>query len=363
MTLDSKKFHAQCRKIKAKNRTFFIGLTLLLILLTGIGVTLGSAEISILQSYQALFSGLSERVCVFFFGAEQGSQSMTEIVIWDIRLHRVLFAIAAGFGLAIAGTVMQGILRNPLASPFTLGISSAASCGASVAIILFGGFALLSGSITTMILAFLFAMLAAFGIYLMARHKGLSSSAMILAGIALMYLFSAVTSLLQYFGSADQAAAVVYWMFGSLDNTTWLNLGIVFLVLLIIVPYLLLKAWDLNALSEGSEVAKSIGVPVEREMTIFMFIASLITAVIISFTGTIGFIGLVAPHIARMVTGSDNRILIPASGFMGAAILLGADCLSRTIIYPSVIPVGIMTAFLGVPFFLYLFLRRGDTGW
>jgi iron complex transport system permease protein len=363
MAIDSNEFRAQCQKIRAKKQAFFIGIIILLILLTGVGVTLGTAEISIIQSYQALFSGLSERLSQFFLGAEHGSQSMTEIVVWDIRLHRVLFAIAAGFGLAIAGTIMQGILRNPLASPFTLGISSAASCGASVAIILFGGFALLSGSITIMLLAFIFSMLAAFGIYLMARHKGLSSSSMILAGIALMYLFSAITSLLQYFGSSDQAAAVVYWMFGSLDDTTWLKLGIVCLVLLIIVPYLLLKAWDLNALSEGSEIAKSVGVPVEHEMTIFMFIASLITAVIISFTGTIGFIGLVAPHIARMVTGSDNRILIPASGLMGAAILLGADCLSRAIIYPAVIPVGIMTAFLGVPFFLYLFLRRDDTGW
>lgn len=363
MAIGSDEFHAQCQKIKAKKQAFFIGIILLLIFLAGIGVTLGTAEISIAQSYQALFSGLSERFWHFFFGVEQGTQSMTEIVVWDIRLHRVLFAIAAGFGLAIAGTIMQGILRNPLASPFTLGISSAASCGASVAIILFGGFALLSGSLTTMTLAFIFSMLAAFGIYLMARHKGLSSSSMILAGIALMYLFSAITSLMQYFGSSDQAAAVVYWMFGSLDDTTWLKLGIVCLVLLVIVPYLLLKAWDLNALAEGTEIAKSIGVPVEREMTIFMFTASLITAVIISFTGTIGFIGLVAPHIARMVTGSDNRMLIPASGLMGAAILLGADCLSRAIIYPSVIPVGIMTAFLGVPFFLYLFLRRDDTGW
>jgi iron complex transport system permease protein len=152
-------------------------------------------------------------------------------------------------------------------------------------------------------------------------------------------------------------------MFGSLAQTTWMKLGIVSVVLLILTPYVIYRAWDLNALAEGDEIAKSIGVPVERSMTIFMFIASVITAVIIAFTGTIGFIGLVAPHITRMITGSDHRILIPASGLVGAVILLGADNLSRIIIYPAVIPVGIMTAFLGVPFFLYLFLRRSDSGW
>ncbi len=220
----------------------------------------------------------------------------------------------------------------------------------------------MSGNLLVVLMAFAFAMAASFLIYSMARHKGLSSSSLILAGIAIMYLFSAITSLIQYFGSSDQAAAVVYWMFGSLEGTTWTKLLIVTAVIAILTPpYVVMRAWDLNALAEGDEIAKSIGgVPVERTMTIFMMISSVITAAIIAFTGTIGFIGLVAPHITRMAIGNDHRWLVPASGLVGAAILLGADNLCRTLIYPSVIPVGgIMTAFLGVPFFLYLFLKRG----
>ncbi len=252
---------------------------------------------------------------------------------------------------------MQGVLRNPLASPFTLGIASAASCGASVAIILGAGF--LSGYLVIGN-AFLFAMLAAGAIYGMARLKGMGSETMILAGIALMYLFSAVTSFLQYLGTSEKVQEVVFWMFGSLDKSSWPKLGLVTVVVVAVVPLLLWRAWDLNALAEGDETAKSLGVPVERSMAGFMLAASLVTAVIICFTGTIGFIGLVAPHITRMVIGADHRTLIPASGLVGAVILLGADCLARTVIPGAIIPVGIMTAFLGIPFFVYLFMRRRD---
>jgi ABC-type Fe3+-siderophore transport system, permease component len=279
-------------------------------------------------------------------------------IVWGWRLHRVLFAIVAGFGLAIAGTVMQGVLRNPLASPFTLGIASAASCGASIAIVLGAG--ILSGGYLIVGNAFLFAMLAAGAIYGMARLRGMGSETMILAGIALMYLFSAVTSLLQYLGTSEKVQEIVFWMFGSLDKSSWPKLAIVTVVVAAVVPPILWRAWDLNALAEGDETAKSLGVPVERSMAWFMVAASLVTAVIICFTGTIGFIGLVAPHITRMAIGADHRTLLPASGLVGAVLLLGADCLARTAIPGSIVPVGIMTAFLGIPFFLYLFMRRRD---
>lgn len=364
MTVTIEDFTRESSRIKSRRIFFFVGMGGILLVLALVGITLGSGELTIADSYRALLGGFSARLAGLISGAVSvATPDTAEIVVWDIRLHRVLFAIVAGFGLAIAGTIMQGILRNPLASPFTLGISSAASCGASVAIILFAGVSLVSGNMLVVVMAFLFAIAASFLIYGMARKKGLSSSSLILAGIAIMYLFSAITSLIQYFGSSDQAAAVVYWMFGSLSATTWPKLLIVTAVIAVLVPYIVIRAWDLNALAEGDEIAKSIGVPVERTMTVFMMIASVITAVIIAFTGTIGFIGLVAPHITRMVIGSDHRWLVPASGLVGAAILLGADNLCRTLIYPAVIPVGIMTAFLGVPFFMYLFMKRGDTGW
>jgi len=341
-------------RLTEKRAIFITALILILASLVGIAVTIGSANLPVADSYLAILAGL-------FPGAVDLPEWMIESnavgIVWGWRLHRVLFAITAGFGLAIAGTVMQGVLRNPLASPFTLGIASAASCGASIAIVLGAGF--LSGYLVIGN-AFLFAMLAAGAIYGMARLRGMGSETMILAGIALMYLFSAVTSLLQYLGTADKVQAVVFWMFGSLDRSSWPKLGIVTVVLAAVVPVLLWRAWDLNALAEGDETAKSLGVPVERSMAGFMLAASLVTAVIICFTGTIGFIGLVAPHITRMAIGADHRTLIPASGLVGAVLLLGADCLARTAIPGAIIPVGIMTAFLGIPFFLYLFMRRRD---
>ncbi|WOX55533.1 iron ABC transporter permease [Methanoculleus palmolei] len=342
-------------RLTEKRALFLAALVLILAALVGVAVTLGSANLPVADSYLAILAGL-------FPGAVDLPDRMVESnavgIVWGWRLHRVLFAIVAGFGLAIAGTVMQGVLRNPLASPFTLGIASAASCGASVAIILGAG--LLSGGYLVIGNAFLFAMLAAGAIYGMARLKGMGSETMILAGIALMYLFSAVTSFLQYLGTSEKVQEVVFWMFGSLDKSSWPKLGLVTAVVVAVVPLLLWRAWDLNALAEGDETAKSLGVPVERSMAGFMLAASLVTAVIICFTGTIGFIGLVAPHITRMVIGADHRTLIPASGLVGAVILLGADCLARTVIPGAIIPVGIMTAFLGIPFFVYLFMRRRD---
>ncbi len=342
-------------RLTEKRALFITGLVLILVALVGIAVTLGSADLPVADSYLAIFAGL-------FPGAVDLPERMIESnavgIVWGWRLHRVLFAIVAGFGLAIAGTVMQGVLRNPLASPFTLGIASAASCGASIAIVLGAG--ILSGGYLIVGNAFLFAMLAAGAIYGMARLRGMGSETMILAGIALMYLFSAVTSLLQYLGTSEKVQEIVFWMFGSLDKSSWPKLAIVTVVVAAVVPPILWRAWDLNALAEGDETAKSLGVPVERSMAWFMVAASLVTAVIICFTGTIGFIGLVAPHITRMAIGADHRTLLPASGLVGAVLLLGADCLARTAIPGSIVPVGIMTAFLGIPFFLYLFMRRRD---
>ena len=342
--------HEGYARLKKTRAVFIGGLLTALVLLVGVAVTLGSADLTVGESYLAILAGI--------FPDTFSAPGMAEIIVWDYRLHRVLFAVVAGFGLAVAGSVMQGILRNPLASPFTLGIASAAATGASIAIVLGAGFAgaeyLVIGN------AFVFAMLAAFAIYGMARYRGIGSETMVLAGIALMYLFSAVTSLLQYVGSAEQLQAVVFWMFGSVDRSSWPKLGIASLVLACTVPYLILRAWDLNALAEGDEVAAGLGVPVERSMMVFMMVASLLTAVIICFTGTIGFVGLVAPHITRMAIGSDYRTLIPASGLVGAVLLLAADSVGRSILAPQVLPVGIVTAFLGVPFFIYLFMHRRD---
>lgn len=321
----------------------------------GIAATLGSAGLTVGEVYTAILAR--------FFPATFQSTPLADTIVWDYRLHRILFAVAAGYGLAIAGAIMQGVLRNPLASPFTLGIATAAAFGASIAIILGVGTVLFGGDVAVIISAFTFTILAALAIYGLSRFRGVSAESMVLAGIILMYLFSAMTSFLQYTGSTEQLQEVVFWMFGSLQRTTWEQLALVTVVLAATLPYIMLRSWDLNAMGQGDQVAKSVGVDVNRTRTGLMMVASLITASIICFTGTIGFIGLVSPHITRMAIGGDHRFLIPAAGLVGAALLLAADSLARTILAPVILPVGIMTAFIGIPFFLYLFMRKKEAYW
>ena len=344
---------AEYQKFISRKMLFLMLLALVIVLLTGYAATQGSANISVLDVYSAILAR--------FFPGHFHSDWFSDTIVWELRLHRILLTIVAGMGLAIAGAVMQGILKNPLASPFTLGISSAASFGAALAIVLGAGF--VEGEWLIVGNAFVFTLLASMTVYGLAKYKGITPETMILAGIAIMYLFQAMTSFLQYVGHAEQVQEVVFWMMGSMGRSSWDKVWIVTAVLAICSPYLLLKSWDINALGAGDETATSLGVNVEKTRVISMMAVSIITASIICFTGTIGFIGLVSPHITRMVIGGDHRFLLPASALVGAILLLGADTLARTILAPVILPVGIMTAFLGVPFFVYLFMRRKKEFW
>jgi iron complex transport system permease protein len=324
------------------------GLLALLVLLTGIAATLGSYPIGVIEVYETIFAG-------------PGGNSDISTIVWDYRLPRILMGILAGAALGLAGAMMQGILRNPLASPFTLGIASAASFGASLAIVLGAGVA--AGGSLIIGNAFLFTLIAAGAVYGLARFRGITPETMIMAGIAIMYLFSALTSFLQYIGDTEDVHAVVFWMFGSLGRSTWETVGVVAILVGALFPLFLLSARSINTLAAGDEAAKSLGVPVEHIRIGGMAGASLLTAGVICFTGTIGVIGLVAPHITRMILGGDNRFLLPGTAVVGALVLLGADSIGRTIMAPQILPVGIMTAFLGVPFFIFLFLSRRRNYW
>ncbi|NMC10432.1 MAG: iron ABC transporter permease [Methanothrix sp.] len=339
------------RQYTGRKVLFFLFLILGIFFLFGVAVTQGSARISIMD----VCSSLLARFLPEYFH----STAFTDMIVWDVRLHKVLMGIVAGMGLGAAGAVMQGILKNPLASPFTLGISSAASFGAALAIVLGAG--IVAGSWLIIGNAFIFALISALAVYILAKYKGISSETMILAGIAIMYLFSALTSLLQYSGRSEQVHEVVFWMMGSLGRSSWEALVMVTIILVFCLPYLVIKSWDLNALGAGDETAQSLGVDVEQTRVVYMMLASLITASIVCFTGTIGFIDLVSPHITRMAIGGDHRFLLIGSALVGAFLLLGADTLARTILAPVILPVGIMTSFLGIPFFMYLFLRRTRT--
>ena len=341
------------QRFVSRKALFLILLLLGIVFLAGVAATLGSANISVLDVYYAILAR--------FFPGHFQSDWFSDTIVWGLRLHRIMLSIVAGMGLAIAGAVMQGILKNPLASPFTLGISSAASFGAALAIVLGAGFA--GGEWLIIGNAFVFTLLASMTVYGLAKYKGITPETMILAGIAIMYLFQAMTSFLQYLGQSEQVAEVVFWMMGSLGRSSWEKVGIVSVIIALCFPYLLLKSWDINALGAGDETATSLGVNVERTRVLCMMAVSLITAGVICFTGTIGFIGLVSPHITRMVIGGDHRFLLPASAIVGGLLLLAADTAARTILAPVIMPVGIMTAFLGVPFFVYLFMKRKKEFW
>ena len=285
-------------------------------------------------------------------------------VIWNIRMVRIIGALLAGAGLAVAGVVMQCILRNPLASPFTLGISSSAAFGASFAIIFLGAGSSMTSTVSinnpyvTTVCAFLFSLVATGSILLLTKITRVSAETMILAGVAISAMFSAGLSFMQYIATDSQLGNIVAWTFGDLGKATWSWNSLILLVLLPVVLYYFYKRWDYNAMDAGEDTAKGLGVNTERERIVGMIASSVLSAFIVSFFGIIAFIGLLGPHIARMIIGSDHRYLIPLSIILGAITIIIADGVGQVILYPSVVPVGIITSMLGGPLFIYLLIRR-----
>ena len=285
-------------------------------------------------------------------------------IIWNIRMVRILGAVLAGAGLAVSGVVMQCILRNPLASPFTLGISSASAFGASFAIIFLSAGSSLSSVVSisnpyvTTVCAFLFSLLATGSILVLTKVTRISAETMVLAGVAISAMFSAGLSFMQYIATDSQLGNIVSWMFGDLGKATWSWDCLILVALIPITLYFFYRRWDYNAMEAGEDSAKGLGVNTERERMIGMVLASLLSAVVVSFFGIIAFIGLLGPHIARMIIGSDHRYLIPLSVITGAIILIVADGVGQVVLYPSVVPVGIITSMLGGPLFIYLLVRR-----
>jgi len=287
-------------------------------------------------------------------------------IIFNIRLPRVLSALFAGIGLAVSGVAMQSLLRNPLGSPFTLGISQAAAFGAALSVMVLGtgvmrSTAAAAVTITnpylTTISAFIFCLLTTGLLIGISKLKRASAIAMILTGVALGSLFQAGTMFLQFFADDVQLAAMVFWTFGDVGRTNWQELFIIIIVVCVSIVFFMSQRWKYNAIDAGNETAKSLGVSVEKVRIIGMVAASLVTSVIIAFIGIIGFIGLVCPHIVRRIIGDDHRFLIPGSCIAGGTILLASDTLARLILIPHVFPVAILTSFLGVPVFIYLIIK------
>lgn len=295
-----------------------------------------------------------------------GTSLKWDRIIWNIRLPQALAAIVAGVGLAVAGVAMQSILRNPLASPFTLGISSAGAFGAAVSIIVLGTGRIqstvanpvsISNPYLTTIVAFIFCMLATAVILLISHLKGASPEVMVLTGVALSSLFGAGVMFLQYFSSDTQLAAVVFWTFGDVGRATWDTLPFMALVVAAATLYFVYNRWNYNAIDAGDETAQGLGVNVARTRLVGMTIAAMVSAVIVALLGVIGFVGLVCPHMVRRIVGDDQRYLIPGSAVAGAILLLASDTVARIIVAPYILPVAVLTAFMGAPVFIFLLFR------
>jgi len=284
-------------------------------------------------------------------------------IVWNVRLVRLVGGILAGAGLAVCGVVMQCILKNPLASPYTLGLSNAAAFGAAFSIVFVGtgsmssSFISIDNPFVTTLFAFLFSMFATGIILLLTKVTKVSAETMVLAGVAISAIFSALLSFTQYVASDSQLGNIVSWMFGNVGKATWSWDIIILGVLIPATGYFMIKRWDYNAMDAGDEAAKSLGVDTRRERIVGLVISSLLCSVIVSFFGIIAFVGLLGPHIARMIIGGDHRYLIPASMAIGALIIVVSDQVGMNILSPEVIPVGIITSMIGGPLFIYLLIR------
>lgn len=285
----------------------------------------------------------------------------TRVIVWDIRLPYALMAVMVGMALGLAGAEMQTILNNPLASPFTLGVSSAAAFGAALAIVLGIGIPgipdqwFISGN------AFVFALFAALMLDGITRWTRVATSGVVLFGIALVFTFNALVSMLQFVASEDTLQGLVFWTMGSLARASWDKLGVLALAFAIILPLSMMSAWKLTALRLGEDRAVSFGIDVRRLRLATLLRISILSALSVAFVGPIGFIGLVAPHIARLMFGEDHRFYLPGSVLIGALVLSMASVASKNIIPGVIIPVGIVTSLVGVPFFLSIILRhRGN---
>ena len=328
---------------------------------------LGLMILAALWSMSAGSAGLTISQILHALWNRDGGKNAT--IIWNVRLPRAATAIVIGMGMALAGCVMQNVLRNPMASASTLGVSQGACFGAAVGIVFFeGGIqvgnttanftvtnpALVSG------FAFLGGMVTTFVILALSRVRRSSPATMVLAGVALSSVFSGMTTIIQYFVDDVKLASLVYWTFGSLTKAGWLEIGMMAATAIVSFCYFYYHRLDFNAMEAGVATAKSLGVPVDRLTLISMILCALVSSVCVAFAGSIGFIGLIAPHIMRKFLGNDYRFLIPGAALAGGILMLAADVASRVILPPAVLPIGALTSFLGAPLFLYLCLKGGN---
>ncbi len=312
---------------------------LLIVILFFIDIFVGSANLTFSETLSAIF-------------APDNVSSSIVLIVRELRIPIALMAILIGLSLGTSGSVMQTILHNPLASPYTLGIGAGASFGATIAILFHGNDFVVAS------LAFVFAMLISLLIFFIGKFRKISSHTMTLLGIALLFFFKALQSFVQYFASEDQNQSIVFWEFGSLQKVDYQKVLILLIAFVIIFPLLMRNSWKYTSLSLGDMKAESLGVQTSKLKLESFILISILSALSVCFTGPIGFIGIASPHIARLISGDDHRFYLPLSGLIGAFILLFADIVSKIIMPGSIFPIGIITSLIGVPFFFVVLIKE-----
>lgn len=345
------------RRARARKRAVILALGLAVVVLAFVCLFVGSSGMTVSECLAAL---------------ARKSTPNNNRIIWNIRMKRVLAAVVAGAGLSVSGLIMQTCLNNPMASPSTLGVSNAAVFGANLSIIAFAGGFLNTGNnlsgytaganpYATSFMAFLFSTLSILVILGLCRLREFSPGVVVLAGIAVGSVWTAGTTLLQFYATDVGLSAAVIWNFGDLGRASCRADLIMFAVVALGGAFFLLMSWRYNALLSGDAAAKTMGINVDRLRFVSLLLASMITAVCVSFLGIIGFVGIICPHVTKKLLGQDHRFATPASMLSGSLLLLLADTLSRSVGGGSALPVGAVTTLLGAPFFVaVIFSKRGE---
>lgn len=341
--LENKQPDTAYRKNQIRSIVFLMLLTLALVAAILLSLRAGSYNTPVGELLKGIFG--------------RSTDQKINLVVRSNRLPRICTAVLSGAGLGLAGCILQAILHNPLASSSTLGVSQGATFGAAFAIVVLGmGTA---GGLGVPLCSFAGSIAVALVILGLSRFRQVSPEGIVLAGVAISSMLSGATTLIQYFANEVQLATLVFWTFGDLGSTSWEDLRLMALVVAVLIVYCTLQRWDYNALLSGEETAVSLGIHVKRLTMVNMVLCCLTSSVIVSNVGLINFIGLVAPHMVRMVVGNNHVYLIPGSVLAGATLLLLSDLLARVAIAPVILPIGAITSFLGGPLFLYLLFKGG----
>ena len=337
-------------KVSQAKRLMLLGLALAVFGAILWSLNIGPAKVNLKTVWDVLLD---------LFVPNEALTNAERVIVLRLRLPRICASVLAGVLLAGSGLLMQGVFQNPLVSPYSMGVSNGASFGASLAIVFASRLAFLNlGDYLTPLFAFAFSALTMLLVQAIGKISKNSTATLLLAGVAVGHLFSGLVSLMKYVASEEQLPDLVFWQMGSVSTVTWPQIGVMAAAALIGIVFMTRYAWDLNVMATGRESAIGLGVNYKKIRTIAFILSTLMTGVAVAFTGIIGFVGMVAPHIARMIVGNDYRYTIPTASVCGALLLLVADSVSRVLVTTVSMPIGVVTSLIGVPFFLWLIVRK-----